>query len=68
MANSTNRKKSSGGSRKPSGTKANTKTSGRRAPEPEPEESFLPDEVFILVAFAVAVLLFLSNFRLKSRK
>ena len=64
MANSTNRKKLSGGSRKPSGTKANTKTSGRRAPEPEPEESFLPDEVFILVAFAVAVLLFLSNFRL----
>ncbi len=62
MANSTNRKKTTGSGRKTSGSKA--KSGGRRAPEPEPESSFLPAEVFILTSFAVAVLLFLSNFRL----
>ncbi len=62
MANSTNRKKSTGSGKKTTGSRA--KTGGRRAPEPEPESSFLPEEVFILTSFAVAVLLFLSNFRL----
>ena len=62
MANSTNRKKSTGSGKKTTGSGA--KTGGRRAPEPEPESSFLPEEVFILTSFAVAVLLFLSNFRL----
>ena len=62
MAEKTNRKKNTGGGKKTAQTKA--KSGGRRAPEPEPEDSFLPEEISILAAFAAAVLLFLSNFRL----
>ncbi len=62
MANTTNRRKSTSGGKKAASNKAQTKS--RRTPEPEPEEDFLPAEVFILASFAAAVLLFLSNFRL----
>ncbi len=60
MANTTNHRKSTAGGKKSASSKPRSNT--RRTPEPE--ESFLPAEIFILASFAVAVLLFLSNFRL----
>lgn len=61
--------KTTGKGKKTSGTKASgSRTSGgkntRQTQQQDPEEEFLRSEVFIIGSFAVAVLLFLSNFHL----
>ncbi len=66
MAGTTKGSKKASNSRTSSGKKTSGAKSnrGKQAKNQEPEIGFIRSEVFVIVAFALAVLLFLSNFRL----